>query len=202
MMGSYWKRVTSRAWRQSLELVRLESWKRIVVFLIGLLIPAFAAWYITGDSVTNGVRVLATLGGAFIGAAMMFAWNLIKLPAVMNAEAEAEREKVAAQLETQERRAERREALGKALASANIIADRFCSNAADIDAVKAERDVWRDQCAELAEQYLDGAHHALLWSNTGIVIGEPMLSPDRMGGWRWITYRAIRLQQIIASLPG
>ena len=78
------------------------------MFLIGLIVPAFAAWYFAGDSTPGIVRALATIGGAALGAAVMCGWGLLKLPAVMEAEAKAEQERQAAQFETEQWRAQRR----------------------------------------------------------------------------------------------
>ena len=104
MVRTYWKGVAKRAWRRSLEIVRLESGERVFVFLIGLLVPAIAVWFFVGDSVAVEVRALASIGASAVAVLVVFGWSLLKLPAVMESEAEQERERLAAQLETQERK--------------------------------------------------------------------------------------------------
>ena len=115
-MFDYWRRVSRRAWRRSLELARLESWERVLVFLIGLLVPAFSVWFWVGKDAATTIRLLASLGASFLIIATMFGWSLLKLPAIMEAEAAEERARLTAQIETQALRTQRREELAAYLA--------------------------------------------------------------------------------------
>ena len=200
MVGSYWRRVASRAWRRGLEMVRVESFERIIKFLIGLLIPAAAVWYLVGDQAGAAVRFLASLAGSAIAALIVFSWGLMKLPAEMEAEAEQERLRIAAQLQSEDHKRRRREAPGELLASAISIAQAYTTAEYELDVIIESADEWGKRARELADTYLDGADRALFWSDIGILMGEPSLSEDRKGRWRWMSYRAYRLQQIISSL--
>ena len=142
MVGIYWRRVASRAWRRGLEMVRVESFERIIVFLIGLLIPAAAVWYLVGDQAGAAVRFLASLGGSAIAALIVFSWGLMKLPAEMEAEAEQERLRIAAQLQSEDQKRRRREALGELLASATSIAQAYTTAEYELDVMIESADEW------------------------------------------------------------
>ena len=114
--SSYWSKVAARAWRQSLELVLLERWKRTTVFIIVLLIPAIAVWLLIGDYSATTIRVLASIGARFIAIVVMFLWSFIELQATINAEEEALRKELDDQKETAERRRQKQDRLGEFLA--------------------------------------------------------------------------------------
>ena len=126
-MGEYWKRVLRLAWRRALEIVRLESWERRFVLFVTIVIPAAAAWFLIGDHAGSAVRALATLGASAIAVFAIFAWSVLKLPAVMATEAAAEREALEAQLQTQQRKHAIREELGRFMAEGR----KFRENLAD-----------------------------------------------------------------------
>ena len=115
-VSSYWSKGAARAWRQSLELVLLERWKRTTVFLIVLLIPAIAVWLLIGDYAATTIRVLASIGASFIAIVVMFLWRFIELQATINAEEEALRKELDDQKETAERRRQKQDRLGEFLA--------------------------------------------------------------------------------------
>lgn len=198
-MGEYWKRVFQRAWRRALELVRVESWERRFILLITIIVPAAATWFFVADNVESTIRALATLGASAFAVLVIFAWSLITLPAVMAAEQQEEIDRLQEAQETAEKAAERRKILGIMLHNANAISSLYRSDT-PLDDIVGMADSWLSEMNQFAEANLDEAHQALLWSNTGILIGEPSLPQDRIGRWRWITYRAIRLQEIIKTL--
>ena len=140
MVGIYWRRVASLAWRRGLEMVRVESFERIIVFLIGLFIPAAAVWYLVGDQAGAAVRFLASLTGSAIAALIVFSWGLMKLPAEM--EAEEERLRIAAQLQSEDQKRRRREALGEVLASATSIAQAYTTAEYELDVIIESADEW------------------------------------------------------------
>ena len=117
----YWSKVASRAWRRSRELVRLESRERVVVFLIFLFVPAVVAWFLVGEDMATTLRVIASLCASVIALVLMFVLNLLKLPAVMDAEAEEERKKLADQQETTEKRRRKQDRLDGFLARGNAL---------------------------------------------------------------------------------
>lgn len=198
-MRAYWETVVKRAWRRSLELVRWESWERIVVFLIVLAVTFGVSWWLIGDHNGAALRALASLGATSIAVLCLFFWNLIKLPSVMDSEQKAEIVKLAADRETEASLKLRREGLGDLLAEANGLARAFCSDH-PVEPIIAAVDDWSARATLFAEHNLDGAHRALLWSDAGILSGEPTIDEERKGRWRWIHYRAIRLQEIIKTL--
>ena len=104
-----------------------------------------------------------------------------------------------AEQETAEKALERRNTLGVLLHNANEIAKLYETDR-PLEEIITIANAWRDDMVSFAEGNLDEAHKALLWSNTGILIGEPTLAEGRLGRWRWLTYRAIRLQEIIKTL--
>ena len=198
-MWAYWKMVIKRAWRRSLELVRWESWERIVVFLIILAVTFSVSWWLIGDHNGAALRAFASLGATLIAVFCLFLWNVIKVPSVIHAEQKAEIAELAADREAQEVLKSRREALGQLLAEANELARAFCSDQ-QIEPIIAAVGDWLGRANLFAEHSLDGAHRALLWSDTGILAGEPTIDEARKDRWRWIYYRAIRLQEIIKTL--
>ena len=180
-------------------MARLESGERVVVFIITIAVPAIVVWFWIGDKPGAEIRALASLGAAFIAVFIVFFWNVIRLPAVLAAEQEAEIARLAEQGETAETMKHRREAIGQLLAEANGLASAFCSEQ-PVEPIIAAVDDWRKRAAKFADIDLDGANRALLWSDAGIVCSIPNLPEDRSGRWLWITYRAIRLQKIIETL--
>lgn len=180
-------------------MARLESGERVVVFVITIAVPAIAVWFWIGDKPGAEIRALASLGAAFIAVFIVFFWNVIRLPAVLAAEQEEEIARLAEQGETAETIKRRRDAIGQLLVEANGLAGAFCTEQ-PIELIIAAVDDWRNRTVAFADESLDGAHRALLWSDTGIVCGMPALPEERLGRWRWITYRAIRLQKIIETV--
>lgn len=182
-----------------MEIVRLDSWERRIFLLITILVPALATWFWIADHVGAVVRALATLGAAAISLIILFVWSVIKLPSIVAEEQRLEIEKLQADQDTAAKVLERRNTLGIMLHNANEIAKLYHTEK-PLDEIVTMADGWRDNMVNFADGNLDEAHKALLWSNTGILIGEPTLPTDRMGRWRWLTYRAVRLQEIIRSL--
>ena len=99
-----------------------------------------------------------------------------------------------------ERRAQVREGLGQLLHRANGLALAYTDGVIPLEGIITEAGDWRQDAIDFSNANLDAAHRAMLWSDTGIVMGQPALPDDRIGRWLWISYRAFRLQQIIGSL--
>ncbi len=182
-----------------MEIVRIESWERRFVLFVTIVIPAIAVWFLIADHAGAVVRALATLGASAIAVLIIFAWSVVKLPSIMAEEQRVEIEKLQAEQENAAKALERRNTLGMLLHNANEIASLYRTDK-PLEEIIPIADAWRDEMVSFAEGNLDEAHKALLWSNTGILIGEPTLVQGRMGRWRWITYRAVRLQEIIKTL--
>lgn len=198
-MWIYWKKIIKRAWRRSLELVRWESSERIAVFLIILAVPFGVTWWLLGDHGGAAIRALASLGATSIAVLVLFGWNVMKLPAVLDAERQAEISSLSCQFETEEQQVKRRDTLGQLLEMANKLLAACCSSE-PLEQVVERLNQWNSDAHTFADSSLDGANRALLWSDTGIVCGVPSLTEERKGYWLWMNYRAIRIQQIIAGL--
>ncbi len=155
---AYWKMVTKRAWRRSLELVRWESWERIIVFLIGLIVPFAAVWYLVGDTTGAAVRALASLGGSAIPALVVFVWSLIRLPAMIHAEGESERAKLAAQIESAAAKRAVREELGGFLDEGNQLMVKLGKDPAE--ATEADAQDWLDRLNVFIDIKLDKSYKA------------------------------------------
>ena len=95
--------------------MRLENPERIVIFLISLALPAVAIWWWVGEDAATNIRILASLGASFLALVVVFAWSLFKLPAMMDAEAEAARKILEDERVTEEQRRLKREMLGEFL---------------------------------------------------------------------------------------
>jgi len=197
----YWSRVAARAWRRSLELVRLESWERVVVFLIGLSVPALAAWYFVGDATNAWVRALATIGGAALGATAMFGWSLIRQPAEMAAESAEEIEKLKAANASEEQRRAQRVSLGRLLAQAEAFRNR-CGSTEEIEETPVAR--WQKEIEsflrdEMGEEYL---HRFNSDAGTPSLILSSLDIPERNRElWTWLNRRAYRLSSILEAMP-
>ena len=179
--------------------MRVESWERRVVLLISIVGPAAATWFFIADHSGSAVRALATLGSAAFAVVLIFIWSLFKLPAVMEAEQQQQIDTLQAERETAETAKYRRETLGILLHNANAIANLYRTDKPLSDII-VMADQWRVSADEFAQNYLDEAHKALLWSDAGILSGEPDIPHAQAGRWRWMTYRAIRIQEIIKTL--
>lgn len=78
-------------------------------------------WHFVGDAEGAAVRSLAAVGGSGISAALIFGWYLLKFPAVLEGEAENERLRILAQLESENQQRSRREALGESLGGRHLL---------------------------------------------------------------------------------
>jgi hypothetical protein len=200
-VGKFWSKVATRAWRRSLELVRLESWERVIVFLIGLIVPALAVWFFVGDSANAAVRALATFGGAGIGAAAMFGWSLIRLPAIMAAEAEDEIEKLRVAGASAEQLRARRVTLGRLLSQGEAL--RY--NCASFDEILEAPIVrWKQETEnfllhEMGEEYLH-RFNSDAGAPTDILTSQDVPERNRQL-WAWLNKRAYRLSSILEAMP-
>lgn len=198
MVWSYWKRVAKRAWRRSLELVRLESWERVVVFLIGLLLPAAATWFLIGHSTDAPIRALASLGASAIAAALLFGWSLLKLPAVMESEAEEERARLAAQLETEEARRRKRDTLGEFIARGSALRNQCGNLDAPVPDVQSQQ--WLDELVEYLEANLGRAYASRLHEPAAVPMGMTSLDGQRAGINSGLRVRLFHLEQFCREL--
>lgn len=113
---TYWLKVVARAWRQSLELVSLDSWKRTTVFLFVLLVPPIGLWIFVGDDTDIIIGVLGVITASIIAFLVMFLWHLVELPAVIHAEEETARVELEKQTDTANLRSKKQDMLGQFLA--------------------------------------------------------------------------------------
>ena len=172
-MRGYWNRVARRAWRRSLEIVRLESSERIFVFLIGILVPAIAVWLWIGDTSGASVRLLASLGAGAVAVFLVFVWSLLKLPAIMEAEAEVERQRIAKLVETQEERKRLRESLGQFMSQGTALRIR-CSNQTE-PAPEDEANRWYGDLISFLETNLGPDYAARIQDNASVPLGMSSL---------------------------
>lgn len=199
MVGSYWKGVAKRAWRRSIELVRLESGERVIVFLIGLVVPAIVVWFWLGDSVGASVRALAAIGGSGLAALAIFAWSLVRLPSVMAAEQASEIERLEAQQESAESLKAKRVALGQLLSQAEAI-KRDCTQSEPVSEHMVTE--WYERACkfltdEMGEEYL---HRFQSDAGTPpMEISGPIQRNRDL--WAWANRRAYRLNTILEAMP-
>ena len=182
-----------------MEIVRVESWERRVVLLVSTVGPALVTWFFIADRSESVIRVLAALGSAAVAVLLIFIWSVFKLPAVMEAEQQQQIENLQAEKETAETIKYRRETLGTLLHNANQIAKMYLTDQPLSETIEIAQQ-WKNEAGEFAQSYLDEAHKALLWSDAGITIGSPHLPQAHEGRRLWMTYRAIRIQEIIKTL--
>jgi hypothetical protein len=198
MVGSYWKSVAKRAWRRGLEMVRMESFERVVVFLIGLLIPAVAVWYFVGDTAGATVRALAALGGSAIGAVLIFGWNLVRLPAVMAAEAEVERQRIAEQLESEEARRRKCDALGEFIARGSALRRQCAVPDGLIPDLQSQE--WLDELVDYLETNLGPAYAARVHETAAVPMGMTSLDWQRSAIDGGLRTRLFHLEQFCREL--
>ena len=192
---SYWRIVFKRAWRETLEQIRWDSPVRVMTGIVAPVISGGFVWYFTGSPAWAGIATVIII--AAIGLCVLFG-KMVTVPVVMASEQDAEISKRAALRETEDALKLKRETIGQLLADANALARAFCSDR-PIGPIVSGVEEWLVRANDFADNTLNGAQRALLWSDAGILCGEPAMEEDRKGRWRWINYRAIRLQQIIQS---
>jgi hypothetical protein len=179
--------------------VRWESWERIVVFLIGLLIPFGAVWYFVGDAAAAGVRALASLGGSAVGAIVIFLWSMLRLPSVMEAEAEQRRLALESQLETEAKRQQKIEALGQFMAEAEKLQTRIlASEVSLIDDVNE----WAGRASNFIEASLGTAYAQRFGNDAGtssnFIVGAN-ITAEQQKVWGWVNRRIERLDQFMGE---
>lgn len=193
----YWGAVCQRARRETLEQIRWDSPVRIMTGIIAPVISGILVWYASGNVAWGGIVTVLLV--ALIGFCV-FAAKLYTLPAAMASERTAEFADLLAKKAPDEAIKRKREGLGSMLAEANGLARAFCSEH-PLDELIAAVNNWHLRATEFADESLDTAERSILWSDAGIICGEPTINEERKDRWRWINYRAIRLQQIIGIQP-
>lgn len=194
---SYWRAVCQRARRETLEQIRWDSPVRIMTGIVAPVISGALVWYASGNVAWGGIVTVFLI--ALIGFCV-FAAKLFTLPAAMASERIAELADLLADRANEDAVKRKREVLGIMLAEANGLARAFCAEHPIDELIAAVTD-WHSRATEFADKSLDTAERSILWSDAGIICGEPNLIEERKDRWRWINYRAIRLQQIIGIQP-
>jgi hypothetical protein len=95
----YWGEVHRRAWRETLEMIRLDHPMRVVMMLITLAVPASIVWAQTANS-ESWVRALAALGGTALGGLFIYGYQLFAVPPKLASEAQELRDTLEARLAT------------------------------------------------------------------------------------------------------
>lgn len=95
-----------------------------------------------------------------------------------------------------ERRKQIRTALGEFLVQGSTLKRAFESDS-PLDAIVEKVVNWRVAMTAYFESQLDSSYTSRLFDDAGILTGQPALSEDRLGRWRWVNHRSIRLQEFI-----
>ena len=198
MVGAYWKRVVWRALRRSLELVRLESWERVAVFLIGLLVPAAVVWFFVSKDAATIIRVLASLGASFIAVAFIFGWGLLKLPAIMDAEAEAARRILLDQQETVAQRKMKQDALGAFLEQGTALMSR--SRDFQKEPPESEANEWLGELIDYLQANLGKAYVARVNDGASAPVGYSSQHKEHDALYNGIRIRVFHLQEFLKEL--
>jgi hypothetical protein len=93
-MAGYWKSVRALAWKETLEVVRLDQWARIVLWLTVL-----GATALTAPSVAEGaVRAGAVVGATLAVGLGIFLVKLVAIPPKLARQSDEQRENALAEL--------------------------------------------------------------------------------------------------------
>jgi len=162
-----------------LELARVETPERLFVLLIVIAIafPALATWYLVGDHSTAVVRALAAIGGSAIAVLVMFISSALKLPAIMEAEAEDERQRLAAQLQTQDRKRQLRDALGEFMLEGAAL-KRECSDQSKPEP-EEEANQWLEGLVSYLQDNLGVSYVARVNDGSPVPLGMTSLNGNR-----------------------
>ena len=129
-------------------------------------------WYASGKFAWGGIVTVFLV--ALVGFCV-FAAKLLTLPAAMVSERAAESADLRADKATEEAVKRKREDLGNLLAEANRLVHAFCSERLLNDLIAAVTD-WHSWATAFADDSLDTAERSILWSDAGIICGEPIVT--------------------------
>lgn len=197
-MRDFWKRVVQRAFRRGLELARIESRERLFVFLVLIAVPAFATWHFVGDHTGAIIRALASLFASAAAVLAVFLWNVLKLPAVMEAESEAERLSIVAMLKTQQQKAQLRDEIGELMLHGAML-KRECADETRPEP-EAEANQWLAGVIEYLQKNMGVSYVARVNDGSAVPIGLTSLSGNRAALDSGLRIRLYHLDQFLREL--